>query len=317
VLPTEAFTGLEDAHARLREISLLQQRAKALESEILHRKQLEVALRDALADRSRIEEDLRDCVKREQEARARAEANDSYKEMFLAILGHDLRNPLNTVLTTARLMKMREELVPDSERRLERIITSGQRMERMIEQLLDVTRARLGGGLPVSRSQQDLVPLANRIVEELRAFHPSMTIDVHAPARCLAHVDPDRFEQVLSNLLGNALAHGDPTRPITLAVSSRGDVASVSIHNFGAPILPEFLPMLFDPFERGARQSQAGSQADNGRSGLGLGLYIADRIVTAHGGKIEVTSHVGTGTRFEVMIPRASQRSSEPAEANV
>jgi signal transduction histidine kinase len=298
VLPTEAFTALEDPHARLREISLLQQRARALESELLCRTQLEEALRDALVERARVEQELRACVRREQEARANAEAADSYKEMFLGILGHDLRNPLNTVLTTARLMKMRGELGPDGDRRADRIISSGVRMERMITQLLDVTRARLADGLPLKRSPQDLAALALKIAEELRVAHPGRTINVQTERPCQAFVDPDRIEQVLSNVVGNALAHGDPARPVTLAVDRRAEVATVSVHNFGPPIDPAFLPLLFDPFKRGNRAAHQ----QGGAAGLGLGLYISERIVSAHGGRIEVTSDAIAGTRFEVML---------------
>src|SRR6202044_3440064 len=117
-----------DSNARLREVSLLQQRVRSLEAEIAHRKELEETLRDALRERTKIEEDLRATVTREQTARVRAEASDSFKEVFLGILGHDLRNPLNTVLTTARMMTMRNELPPESTKRLTRIITSGVRM---------------------------------------------------------------------------------------------------------------------------------------------------------------------------------------------
>jgi signal transduction histidine kinase len=99
-------------------------------------------------ERARAEEELRDCVQREKKAREQAEASDSFKEMFLGILGYDLRNPLNTVLTTARLMTMRGELPPDSHKRLERVIVTGVRMERMIEQLLDLARARPASGIP-------------------------------------------------------------------------------------------------------------------------------------------------------------------------
>ena len=131
-------------------MNFLQQRARSLESEIARRKELETALRDALRERTRIEEDLRASVKREQAARVRAEANDAFKEVFLGILGHDLRNPLNTVLTTARLMTMRRELPPESQKRLGRIITSGVRMQKMIEQILDV--APVTGWPTASRS---------------------------------------------------------------------------------------------------------------------------------------------------------------------
>jgi signal transduction histidine kinase len=297
VIPTEDFTQLDDPHARLREISLLQQRARSLETEIHHREELENALRDALRERSRVEDELRSCVKREQDARERAEASDAYKEMFLGILGHDLRNPLNTVLTTARLMKMRGEAPTDNDRRFDRIISSGVRMQRMIDQLLDVTRARCADGIPVKRTQRyDLAQLTLKIVDELRAAHPLRKLEVQTDGGCLAYVDADRFEQVISNLLGNAIMHGDPERPITVVVARRERVASVAVHNFGPAIDPAFMPMLFDPFKRG--------ELLKGRlGGLGLGLYITERIVSAHGGKIEVASSPETGTRFEVVVP--------------
>jgi signal transduction histidine kinase len=297
VIPSESFSRLDDASARLREIALLQQRALALESEVVHRKELEKALRDALRDRSRVEEELRASVKREKKAREQAEANDTFKEMFLAMLGHDLRNPLNTILMTARMMILRQELPPDGQKRIERVISSGQRMHRMIAQILDVTRARLGDGIPVTPNQVcDVSVVVARIVEEARAANPWRIIDLHVDGPSQARMDCDRFEQVVSNLLGNALTHGAPGTPIRVEVGSRGDRASVSVHNEGTPIDPAFLPVLFDPFQRG--------RPNRGSDGLGLGLYISDRIVRAHGGEILVESSALRGTRFEAIIPR-------------
>jgi signal transduction histidine kinase len=298
VIPSEGFTDIDDPHARLREISLLQQRAHSLESEIRHRKELETALRDALKERGRVEEDLRECIKRETEARERAEANDAFKEMFLGILGHDLRNPLNTVLTTARLMKVRAELPPDTVARLDRIVASGVRMERMIGQLLDVARARLAGGIPMTRAPRvDLSALATKMVDEMRAAHPNRKIDLGLDGPCVASVDSDRIEQMISNLLGNALTHGDATKPVAVNVATRNGVASLVVHNFGNPIEPAVLATLFDPFTKINPSSRKPSD------GLGLGLYIAERIVSAHGGKIEVESSSDEGTRFEVILP--------------
>jgi signal transduction histidine kinase len=298
VIPTESFTEVSDAQARLREISMLQQRARALESEIAHRKELEGALRDALRDRSRVEEELRASVKREQAAREQAEASDAYKEMLLGILGHDLRNPLNTILTTAQLMTIRGELAPDDRKHLQRMATSAVRMSRMIEQLLDATQGRLADGIPVNRSQpHDLVPIVKKIVEELRAAHPEGRIEVRAPGPCLVHLDPDRFEQVVSNLVGNALSYGDPARTVTVAVALCEGEIRLSVHNFGPPIDPALLPSLFDPFKR--------RQGYDRVKGLGLGLYIADRIVSAHAGRIEVQSTLDAGTHFEVILPRS------------
>jgi signal transduction histidine kinase len=182
-------------------------------------------------------------------------------------------------------------------KRIERLITSGLRMERMITQLLDVTRARLADGIPVERgAEQDLATIVGKIVDEVRAAHPTRSIEVRAEP-CRARIDADRFEQVISNLLGNAISHGDPQRPIRVEVATRGPLASVGVHNYGPPIDPELVPRLFDPFKRAVW--------GKGRvEGLGLGLYIVERIVAAHGGKIEVESTKEAGTRFEAIFAR-------------
>jgi signal transduction histidine kinase len=296
VLPTERFTRIDDADARLREIGILQQRARALESEIEHRKALEAALRDALHEKEAIEEDLRAVVTREKDARTKAEASDAFKEVFLAILGHDLRNPLNTVLTTSRLMSMREEAQPDERTKLDRIITSGVRMQRMIDQLLDVTSARLANGIAVEPRTVDVVQLVAGIVDETRAADPPASIVFASAGPCLADVDADRFEQVVSNHLANALTHGDRSRPVHVTVERRGGMVVVSVHNHGPPIDLKLLPLLFDPFK--------GGDKPHGRpAGLGLGLYISERIVHAHGGRIDVHSSADAGTRFEAIFP--------------
>lgn len=296
VIPTERFAEIDDPHARFREISLLQQRAQALEHEVNHRKELESALREALKQRSRVEEELRLCVVREREARARAEASEAFKEEFIGILGHDLRNPLSTILATAHLMAKRGELPADSEKRLRRVVTSGERMQRMIEQILDMTRVRHGAGIVVTREEQDLHPLVARIVDETRAAHPARTIELRAEEACTAFVDGDRLEQVVSNLLVNAVKHGDPDEPIEVTLAARDGVVSLSVQNQGTPIDPAFMPLLFNPFQRERPQRRS--------DGLGLGLYISERIVDAHGGKIQVESTEKTGTRFEVILPR-------------
>jgi signal transduction histidine kinase len=296
VLPTERFSRSDDPNARLREISVLQQRARALESEIAHRKELEAALRDALRERARAEESLRESLRREKAAREKAEANEAFKEMFLGILGHDLRNPLSSVLTTARTMTMRGDLSAETNTRLQRIIASGARMGRMIDQLLDLTRARLADGIPLARAEEDLGPLVAKIAEELRTAHPTREILLDVKGACRTHVDADRFEQVVSNLVGNAIAHGEPGGPVCVELVAREEVAVLSVHNCGTPIHAELLPELFNPFRRAHKPR---GRAD----GLGLGLYIAERIVSGHGGKIVVSSSEAAGTRFEVVLP--------------
>jgi len=299
VIPSEGFAGLADSQARLREISVLQQRARVLEGEIRQRKAIESALREVLERRTQVEAELRASLEREQAARVRAQANDAFKEVFMGILGHDLRNPLNTILTTARLMTLRGELLPDSQKRLDRVVASGVRMQRMIEQILDMARDRLTTGIAVSRTApRDLVPLVAKIVEETRLAHPERRIEVRSEGRCHASVDADRFEQVISNLLGNAATHGDPAQPILVRLAElRADACvSLGVRNYGPPIDPAFLPLLFDPFRR--------ERKPEGRSaGLGLGLYISERIVRAHGGTIRVSSSEREGTLFEAVIP--------------
>jgi signal transduction histidine kinase len=296
VMPAEGFARLDDSQARLREIALLQQRARSLEHEIQHRTGLERALRAALEDGRSTEEALRVSLKREKEARAEAEASDAFKEMFLAMLGHDLRNPLNTVLTTARLMAIRGELPVESQKRLGRIVSSGERMQRMIGQILDVTHARHATGIVVEAAEQDLVPLVAGIVDEVSTAHPARRIELLSDGPCTAMIDAERFEQVIANLLGNAIAHGDPDEEIRVEIATRETVVSVAVHNHGAPIPPSVIPHLFNPFERDKPEKRS--------DGLGLGLYISERIVNAHCGTIEVESSAATGTRFEVMLPR-------------
>jgi signal transduction histidine kinase len=293
---TSKFDGLEDSASRMGDVSRLRQHALRLEAEVRQRKELEMALRSALADRDRVQEELRLAVEREKEARAQAEMSDRCKEMFIAMLGHDLRNPLNTILTTTRLMAMRGELCGESKKRLERVVGSGERMERMIEQVLDLTSASLGGGIVIRKRRQDLVPLATKIVNDVRGGRAAAT-EFWTDGSCEACVDEDRFEQVVSNLLDNAVKHGDPQTPIRVALMETGATVSLTVQNYGPPIDPSFMPLLFDPIKPGKRRR---SRSD----GVGLGLYISERIVAAHGGKIEVHSTLLGGTRASASFPK-------------
>jgi signal transduction histidine kinase len=295
VMPTEEFARLE-VGARSSEVARLQQRARLLESELEQRKSLETALRDALRERASAEEALGQALTREREARSLAQASSAFKEVFLGVLGHDLRNPLNTVLATARIMQMRDEVKPEASKRLERIVSSSTRMARMIDQILDVTRARLAGGIPLrEKLDQALGPLVTKIVDEIRAVHPMRSICLSIEPDCVACVDADRLEQVVSNILGNAVTHGDPAQAVTVDVRRREGACGIAVHNHGPAIEPSFMPLLFDPFKR--------DKPCVGSNGLGLGLYISERIVAAHGGKIEVSSSAEAGTRFDIRLP--------------
>jgi PAS domain S-box-containing protein len=225
--------------------------------------------------------------------------NDDFRETFLGILGHDLRNPLSTVLTTAQVLERREDVSADLRRRIARITFSGQRMQRMISQLLDLTRARLTSGIPVTLSAEpiDLALVVGKIVDEVRAAHSDSAIELRSDGDCTAQIDPDRFEQVVSNLLENAVTHGDRSRPIEVVLRRQDRTLSMRIHNYGRPIGPDFLPLLFSPFTRGDKPQE-------GSAGLGLGLYVSERIVDAHHGKLSVQSTAEAGTTFEAILPR-------------
>jgi signal transduction histidine kinase len=228
-------------------------------------------------------------------------------EMFVAILGHDLRNPLGAlVLGTQQL----ERHLADSDTlrpTVARMRRAGARMTEMIDQLLDLTRARLGGGLGFARDRRavDVTALVRRIADEVGGAHPDRRIDVEGPDECVLSGDPQRLLQLFSNLLGNAIQHG-AAGPVTVTVTPDGGFVRIDIHNPGA-IPASKLATLFDPFRSRDPDASGG--------GLGLGLFIAEQIALAHGGSIAPDSAPETGTRFVVRLPcRDSARDPHPDE---
>jgi two-component system sensor histidine kinase/response regulator len=217
-------------------------------------------------------------------------------EMLTAVLSHDLRSPLNAVLTSAVLIQRRstEQPVKDT---AGRILSSGKRMSRMIEDMLDMARARLAGGIPLKREAADLGALVDRVVSEIQAAYPERRIEVQQTGDLNGNWDGERLAQVASNLLGNALQHGDDSDAVKVKVDgARSEAVVITVENSGT-IPPDLLPRLFDPFR--------GSQRQTGRTeGLGLGLYIVHQIVLAHGGSVDVKSGDNNRTTFTVRIPR-------------
>ncbi len=217
-------------------------------------------------------------------------------EMLTAVLSHDLRSPLNAVLTSAVLIQRRstEQAVKET---ADRILSSGKRMSRMIEDMLDMARARLAGGIPLKREPADLGVLIDRVIGEVQAAYPERRIEVQQAGDLNGNWDGERLAQVASNLLGNALQHGDESAAVDVKFDgTRADAVVITVENSGT-IPPDLLPQLFDPF-RGA-QRQAGRT-----EGLGLGLYIVQQIVAAHGGSVDVESGHENRTTFAVRIPR-------------
>jgi two-component system, sensor histidine kinase and response regulator len=217
-------------------------------------------------------------------------------EMLTAVLSHDLRSPLNAVLTSAVLIQRRstEKPVQDT---AARILSSSKRMSRMIEDMLDMARARLAGGIPLKREPADLGALIDRVVGEIQAAYPENKIEVTCHGNLNGDWDGERLAQVASNLLGNALQHGEQSQGVQVTVDGRAaHEVLITVVNAGT-IPPDLLPALFDPFR--------GTQRQAGRTeGLGLGLYIVRQIVVAHGGTVDVQSSDDNRTVFVVKVPR-------------
>ena len=251
------------------------------------------ALRYAI-ERKRAEEGL----KREEAQRQTA----LFREQFMAILGHDLRNPLNAISGNAGLLLRYGGLTEPQRKAVNRISISSDRMARMINDLLDFTRARLGGGYPVSRARMNVHDVLRQVVEELEVAHPQRKFELSVTGNGWGDWDADRIAQAASNLVGNAVQYSPEQSPVEVSARDEGDGVSVQVHNLGLPIPAERLPQIFDPFVRGVEGARGAA-----RTGLGLGLYITHEIVRAHGGTLRVTSTEADGTRFWMQLPRGTQ----------
>ena len=231
------------------------------------------------------------------EAAIRSEAERAttrFHEEMLGIVGHDLRNPLAAIGVGIELLRSQID-APTRDRVLGHLENSVHRMTTIVDQLLDVTRARIGAGIPVVRRVTQLRALIAGVLDELRLAYRTTAFELSGDDVQGAW-DGDRLGQVISNLASNAAQYGRAGGPVTVALSLAGGVVTISIQNplRDAPISPDTLDTLFDPFQRGSSREHA--------SGLGLGLYIVQQIVRAHGGTIDVAS-VLTGTTFRVVLP--------------
>jgi signal transduction histidine kinase len=251
--------------------------------------------RKALREKEQLQQIVELQASREEDARLR--------ERFNAVLGHDLRNPLSAILMGASTLQ--RGVLPAAEAKtVTRIQSSAERMGRMIDQLLDLTRVRSGGGIPVDPEPLDLAEVTRQVVDELEMANPQRTLHVDVQSEASGEWDPDRLAQVVSNLVGNAIHHGPTDQPVAVCVSGSAEEVMLAVHNTGEPIPGEFLPVMFDPFSRAE---------GNSRSGLGLGLFITQQIVLAHRGSIEVVSTAAEGTTFTVTLPRHGRPFTEAA----
>ena len=219
-------------------------------------------------------------------------------EMFTAVLGHDLRNPLSAILMAAHIVQQQSDSEP-VRATAKRILLSGKRMTRMIDDMLDLARARLAGGIPLRVSHTDVAEPVQRVVREYEIAFPERRIELKQDGDLAGDWDADRLAQVASNLIGNALQHGSADHTIQVQLDGTGAEGIVlSVINVGR--IPEhMLPHLFEPFQGGQRQPGQ-------NQGLGLGLYIVRQIVQAHQGSVDVQCEDDEHTHFRVLVPRTA-----------
>ena len=223
------------------------------------------------------------------------------RDMFLAVLGHDLRSPLQAISMTGRLLL--RPVLPDETRqaaamRIERCATT---MGLLINDLLEFTRTRLGSGIPLARTACDLKIICATALETIRAGNPEQSFEEQISGDLVISADAPRLHQVLLNLLSNAVQHGDRDKPISLMATGNADGIEVRVQNFGRPIAPAALQKIFEPMVRAA--SPEADTSEQSKSSLGLGLFIVREIVVGHGGSVTVQSSQDAGTVFTVRLP--------------
>ena len=216
------------------------------------------------------------------------------REQFIAVMGHDLRNPLASISAGTNLLR-RPNMEEKRAEILDMMSQSVSRMAGLIDNVMDVARARLGGGLTIDTGRRiQLAPVLNQVVEELRSSNPNRTIETYFTLPDPVPCDSSRIAQLLSNLVGNAITHGSHAQPVVVRAVSDGAIFTLSVSNGGTPLPPAEQERLFLPFAQGAPRPN--------QPGLGLGLYISSEIAKAHGGTLEVASDAEE-TRFTFRMP--------------
>jgi signal transduction histidine kinase len=223
------------------------------------------------------------------------------KDRFLAILGHDLRNPLGAITMSASFMLDEGGLTAPNREMVSRIASSARRMNAMVSDLLDFTRTRLGGDtIPITRAEMDVTRMVQDVVSEVGARYPHHPVTVETNGALRGQWDSARLTQVMTNLVSNAVQHGSAKSPVVVVVHGNADEVVISVRNEG-PVIPK--SRLDHLFEANARAESEATYSDDH---LGLGLFIVDRIVVAHGGKVQVRSTKEEGTTFTVRLPRGA-----------
>jgi signal transduction histidine kinase len=224
----------------------------------------------------------------------------SSRDLFLGIIVHDLRNPLSAVSQSAELLNRLGNLDEKQKMLVGQISTSTIRITKLVTDLIDVVRARLGKGIPIDTKPMDMRTVVEQAVNEAKAAHPDRNIFVEATGDLRGDGDSLRMAQVLSNLIGNAIQHGGKTSAIRVIAKGTPQEIQLSVHNEGAVIPTAVIATIFDPMTRGKGKKQEESASMS----LGLGLFIAKEVVEAHGGEINVLSNEAQGTTFSARFPR-------------
>jgi signal transduction histidine kinase len=227
---------------------------------------------------------------------------DRARNLFLGILGHDLRTPLNVISMSTDLMTGLGTLNERQGMLASQISESTARITQLVNDLLDLTRARFGSGLPINRMPMDMGFISHQLVDELRVAHLDRTINLDISGDMMGEWDKARIGQVFTNLIGNALQYSFEYTPIDVSVKGVPNEIILSVHNEGVPIPPEKIGKIFDPLLRASSDNQNNLEAQN----LGLGLYITKDIVVSHAGTIDVSS-TEEGTTFTIRLPRFSK----------
>jgi signal transduction histidine kinase len=222
-----------------------------------------------------------------------------FREQLMGIVGHDLRSPLTTITVGAHVLLRSEGLGERETAVARRIASAATHATRLIEQLLDLTRSRLGGGIPIARDRMDLEEVCREIVGETTLTHPDRALDVDVRGDVTGMWDRDRLHQIVANLIGNAIQHGAPRSPIEVRIDGGEAEVTLEVTNRGDPIPETILPTIFEAFRKKGARHRSRSE------GLGLGLFIAQQIAHAHGGSIAVGSSDAQGTTLRVRLPRA------------
>ncbi|AHZ69954.1 MULTISPECIES: sensor histidine kinase KdpD [Pseudomonas] len=230
---------------------------------------------------------------------AYAEQVNRSRDIFLAILGHDLRAPLQAVSMSTELLLRKAKLEGDALTCAVNIKHGARHMAAMVGDLLELVRSRLGKSLPIERAPMDLADAAHAAIAEACAGNPECDPTVHVKGDTRGAWDAGRVSQLLQNLIGNALQHGLNKRDVTVTLTGEPDTVRLTVHNYGAPIPEEAIGTIFDPLVRSADE-----QLGQPSTSLGLGLFIVKEVVDAHGGTIEVSSSEADGTLFTVVLPR-------------